>query len=154
MSGKRPTLADVASRAGTSTAVVSYVLNNGPRPVSESLRAKVIDAIDALDKLPSSILDAIDNAADGHRRKVDAMINLTEEGLGFIQRQNIRDHYEIEEFVIPAHGDSERIFQFIAAECDWEEEQGMEILLCDAQVVSCTDQDCLYLDEAWAAYLK
>ncbi|CAN5681388.1 LacI family DNA-binding transcriptional regulator [soil metagenome] len=49
MSGKRPTLADVASRAGTSTAVVSYVLNNGPRPVSESLRAKVVSAIDELD---------------------------------------------------------------------------------------------------------
>jgi LacI family transcriptional regulator len=45
-------LADVASRAGTSTAVVSYVLNNGPRPVSQSLRAKVIDAIEELDYRP------------------------------------------------------------------------------------------------------
>lgn len=52
MSGKRPTLADVASRAGTSTAVVSYVLNNGPRPVSEVLRAKVIRAIDELNYRP------------------------------------------------------------------------------------------------------
>ncbi|MET9490794.1 LacI family DNA-binding transcriptional regulator [Nocardia sp. NPDC006630] len=52
MSVKRPTVADVASRAGTSTAVVSYVLNNGPRPVSESLRAKVIDAMDELDYRP------------------------------------------------------------------------------------------------------
>ncbi|CAN5439457.1 LacI family DNA-binding transcriptional regulator [soil metagenome] len=52
MSGKRPTLADVASRAGTSTAVVSYVLNNGPRPVSELLRAKVITAIDELHYRP------------------------------------------------------------------------------------------------------
>ncbi|WP_237159305.1 LacI family DNA-binding transcriptional regulator [Mycolicibacterium rhodesiae] len=52
MSGKRPTLADVASRAGTSTAVVSYVLNNGPRPVSETLRARVISAIDELNYRP------------------------------------------------------------------------------------------------------
>jgi LacI family transcriptional regulator len=52
VTGKRPTLADVASRAGTSTAVVSYVLNNGPRPVSESLRAKVISAIDELNYRP------------------------------------------------------------------------------------------------------
>ncbi|MBN3459337.1 LacI family DNA-binding transcriptional regulator [Mycobacterium sp. DSM 3803] len=42
----------MASRAGTSTAVVSYVLNNGPRPVSESLRAKVISAIDELNYRP------------------------------------------------------------------------------------------------------
>lgn len=52
VSGKRPTLADVANRAGTSTAVVSYVLNNGPRPVSEALRAKVITAIDELNYRP------------------------------------------------------------------------------------------------------
>lgn len=52
VSGKRPTLADVAGRAGTSTAVVSYVLNNGPRPVSESLRAKVINAINELNYRP------------------------------------------------------------------------------------------------------
>jgi LacI family transcriptional regulator len=59
VSGKRPTLADVASRAGTSTAVVSYVLNNGPRPVSESLRAKVIRAIDELDYRPDRRAQAL-----------------------------------------------------------------------------------------------
>ncbi|OMC37975.1 LacI family transcriptional regulator [Mycobacterium sp. GA-1841] len=42
----------MASHAGTSTAVVSYVLNNGPRPVSEVLRAKVINAIDELGYRP------------------------------------------------------------------------------------------------------
>lgn len=52
MSVKRPTLADVASRAGTSTAVVSYVLNNGPRPVSELLRVRVLSAIDDLNYRP------------------------------------------------------------------------------------------------------
>ncbi|MDZ7885132.1 MAG: LacI family DNA-binding transcriptional regulator [Mycobacterium sp.] len=52
MSTKRPTLADVASRAGTSTAVVSYVLNNGPRPVSELLRVRVLSAIDDLNYRP------------------------------------------------------------------------------------------------------
>lgn len=52
MKGKRPTLAEVASRAGTSTAVVSYVLNNGPRPVSDLLRARVIEAIEQLDYRP------------------------------------------------------------------------------------------------------
>ncbi|MCV7109901.1 LacI family DNA-binding transcriptional regulator [Mycolicibacterium setense] len=45
-------MADVAGRAGTSTAVVSYVLNNGPRPVSDFLRAKVLRAIDELNYRP------------------------------------------------------------------------------------------------------
>lgn len=52
MGGKRVTSADVARRAGTSTAVVSYVLNNGPRPVSESLRARVLSAVDELNYRP------------------------------------------------------------------------------------------------------
>ncbi|MEV0432605.1 LacI family DNA-binding transcriptional regulator [Nocardia sp. NPDC050413] len=45
---KRPTLADVATLAGVSTAAVSYVLNDGPRPVSDALRAKVLAAADEL----------------------------------------------------------------------------------------------------------
>lgn len=39
---------DVARKAGVSTAVVSYVLNNGPRPVSAETRDKVLQAIEAL----------------------------------------------------------------------------------------------------------
>ena len=36
---------DVARQAGVSTAVVSYVLNNGPRPVSANARARVLAAV-------------------------------------------------------------------------------------------------------------
>ncbi|WP_280435845.1 LacI family DNA-binding transcriptional regulator [Nocardia carnea] len=59
MSVKRPTLADVARRAGTSTAVVSYVMNNGPRPVSDRLRAKVVAAADALNYRPDRNAQAL-----------------------------------------------------------------------------------------------
>ncbi|WP_433684841.1 LacI family DNA-binding transcriptional regulator [Nocardia sp. CA-119907] len=56
---KRVTLADVARRAGTSTAVVSYVLNDGPRPVSDALRARVNEALDDLDYRPDRIARAL-----------------------------------------------------------------------------------------------
>ena len=59
MTTKRPTLADVAARAGTSTAVVSYVMNNGPRPVSEGLRAKVVAAVDELNYRPDRVARAL-----------------------------------------------------------------------------------------------
>lgn len=39
---------DVAKRAGVSNAVVSYVVNNGPRPTSEETRKKVLTAIKEL----------------------------------------------------------------------------------------------------------
>ena len=42
------TLAEVARRAGTSTAVVSYVINNGPRPVAAATRARVLAAAEEL----------------------------------------------------------------------------------------------------------
>ncbi|MGH3243559.1 MAG: LacI family DNA-binding transcriptional regulator [Spirillospora sp.] len=45
---RRPTLLDVGRLAGTSTAVVSYVLNDGPRPVSAKTRVKVEEAIQML----------------------------------------------------------------------------------------------------------
>jgi LacI family transcriptional regulator len=56
------TIADIARRAGTSTAVVSYVLNPGSRPVSEALRARVTEAMDDLDYRP-------DRHARGLRRQ-------------------------------------------------------------------------------------
>ncbi|MGV0849144.1 LacI family DNA-binding transcriptional regulator [Mycolicibacterium phlei] len=49
---KRVTIVDVARRAGTSTAVVSYVLNPGTKPVSDGLRQRVLEAISELDYRP------------------------------------------------------------------------------------------------------
>jgi LacI family transcriptional regulator len=50
---------DVARRAGTSTAVVSYVLNGGPRPVAAVTRARVQAAIDELGYRPDRIARAL-----------------------------------------------------------------------------------------------
>ena len=42
---KRATRADVAERAGVSTAVVSYVINRGPKRVSPATEQRVRDAV-------------------------------------------------------------------------------------------------------------
>lgn len=55
MSKKRITREDVAQRAGVSTAVVSYVINDGPRPVSPETREKVEQAIDELGYFPNEV---------------------------------------------------------------------------------------------------
>jgi len=52
---RRSTRADVARRARVSVATVSYVINNGPRPVSEATRGRVLRAIRQLDYRPSEI---------------------------------------------------------------------------------------------------
>ena len=45
----------MAKLAGTSPAVVSYVLNNGPRPVARDTRARVLDAVEKLGYRPNGI---------------------------------------------------------------------------------------------------
>ena len=39
------TLADVARRAGVSTATASRIINNSPKPVAEALRERVLAAV-------------------------------------------------------------------------------------------------------------
>lgn len=53
------TRADVARRAGVSPALVSYVINGGPRPVSEQARRRIEAAIEALGYRPNAIASAL-----------------------------------------------------------------------------------------------
>lgn len=55
MSPKRVTHKDVAERARVSVATVSYVINNGPRPVSAATKAKVEQAIAELGYYPNEL---------------------------------------------------------------------------------------------------
>ena len=54
-SPKQVTRKDVAERAGVSVAVVSYVVNKGPRPVSAATQAKVEQVIDELGYYPNEL---------------------------------------------------------------------------------------------------
>lgn len=53
--GRPATRTDVARLAGTSVAVVSYVINNGPRNVSPERRQRVLAAMQELDYQPNAI---------------------------------------------------------------------------------------------------
>ena len=55
MKKRRVTRKDVAERAGVSVTVVSYVVNNGPRPVSPATRARVEKAIEELGYYPNEL---------------------------------------------------------------------------------------------------
>lgn len=53
------TAKDVADRAGTSTAVVSYVFNDGPRPVSPATKVRVLKAAEELNYRPHAAARAL-----------------------------------------------------------------------------------------------
>jgi LacI family transcriptional regulator len=62
MSERQPrvvTRTDVARLAGVSTAVVSYVVNDGPRPVAAHTAARVRDAIEVLGYRPNASARAL-----------------------------------------------------------------------------------------------
>ncbi len=56
---QRATRADVAQEAGTSVAVVSYVVNNGPRPVAPATRERVLAAIKKTGYRPNNVARAL-----------------------------------------------------------------------------------------------
>lgn len=56
---RKVTREEVARLAGTSVAVVSYVVNNGPRPVAELTRQRVLEAIALTGYQPNSIARAL-----------------------------------------------------------------------------------------------
>ena len=56
---------DVARRAGVSTAVVSYVLNAGPRPVSPERRRRVLEAIEELGYRRDAVAAALSSNKSG-----------------------------------------------------------------------------------------
>ena len=50
-----PTIRDVARESGVSVATVSYVLNDGPRPVRAETRQRVLDVMRRLDYHPNAV---------------------------------------------------------------------------------------------------
>ena len=60
---RRPTRDDVAALAGVSSAVVSYVLNGGPKPVTEEKRERVLAAVEELGYSPNQIARSLAGSA-------------------------------------------------------------------------------------------
>lgn len=61
---------DVAKLAGVSRSVVSYVLNNGPRKVSEATRQRVLDAIDELGYRPNEHAQRLKQGTDAAQNSI------------------------------------------------------------------------------------
>ena len=53
------TIVDIAREAGTSISTVSYVLNGGPKPVSEKTRRKILDVIERHSYSPDRIASSL-----------------------------------------------------------------------------------------------
>lgn len=61
---------DVAKLAGVSVAVVSYVINNGPRPVAEETRRRVLQAIEELEYRPNKYAQSLKSRTGQATRQI------------------------------------------------------------------------------------
>ncbi|MGA5299799.1 LacI family DNA-binding transcriptional regulator [Nucisporomicrobium flavum] len=66
------TLADVARRAGVSTATASRIINNSPKPVGEALRERVLAAVAELEFVPNANAQQL---ARAHRTAVGVIVH-------------------------------------------------------------------------------
>jgi LacI family transcriptional regulator len=66
----RVTQHDVAQRAGVSRAVVSYVLNDGPRGVSDETRQRVLSAMQDLDYHPNRHAQRLKQGSEASRNSI------------------------------------------------------------------------------------
>ena len=102
---KRPTRDDVAKLAGVSVATVSYVVNNGPRPVAPETRAKVLVAIKELGYQPHAIARSLKT---GNTQTVGLLIySVVSPGSAFIADsvQNRLAEHDYALLLASTHGD-------------------------------------------------
>ncbi len=69
---------DIAKRAGVSSTVVSYVINNGPRPVAESTRQRVLKAIEELGYRPNKHAQSLKSKTDRATRQIGIVLGESE----------------------------------------------------------------------------
>jgi len=65
---------DIARRAGVSSTVVSYVINEGPRPVAEETRQRVLKAIEELGYRPNKYAQRLKSKTGQAKRQLGIII--------------------------------------------------------------------------------
>ncbi|TVR19662.1 MAG: LacI family transcriptional regulator [Anaerolineaceae bacterium] len=68
---------DVAKHAGVSSAVVSYVINNGPRIVNEQTKQRVLKAIDELGYRPNKFAQSLKSEGHHAERQIGVIVGGT-----------------------------------------------------------------------------
>ena len=70
-----------------------------------------------------------------------------------IDLDNLQNHFSINEVLIPRISDCQTNYIFLAGECDWDQDHGIEFLLKDGKPIRCGAQKGLALSKGWDEYL-
>ena len=120
---------------------------DAPRPTARQLLA-----LEHFQALPATLATAIQSHALKYCERIDDIVCLEEEGIT-IGRGNIARHYRLRELVIPPLADTTADFFLLTADCDWEPEHGMQIILDGNEILYCDDHTTLAFGAAWSRIL-
>jgi hypothetical protein len=124
--------------------VLVYIMQEG----DSSPSARQLEALTLFKALPSRTLEEIASRAVTYCQKVDSVVDLSAEGIG-IDYDDIARHYRFTSLLIPQLNCCESNFVFVSADCDWEPEHGMQLLLEDGCVLWCGDHSTLPFSAQW-----
>jgi len=112
-----------------------------------------MDALRSIDRLPDELPADIAAHAVPYFHKVDDVVCLADEGV-HIDVSQIDRHYQITSVLIPPLGEADDLFLLLSADCDWEPEHGMRLVLENGRVIGCGPHDSLAFGAAWDRLLS
>lgn len=125
-----------------------------------------LQVLESLEPIPPEFIDGIDDYVTAHRRRYMNVISRAIRAYSWLTRflritsgSDMNDvfgtGYEITEIVIPQLEATPNQYFFLNAECDWDDEHGLEILVRDGTVVHCGMQEMPYfIGSEWLKYIS
>ena len=122
-----------------------YVIQEGGEPPTQRQR----EIVESLNSLPEDIRQDVARHALDYFRKGHSDIRLADDEAD-IDAHNISRYYRIKSVLVPEISDCDTDYFFISADCDWEEEHGMQVFsVGDGHVLSCGDHSTLPFSPQW-----
>lgn len=112
-----------------------------------------LSVFNKLSLLPESIVYDIEKNAVSYFEKVDSEMSNNSQR-SEIDKNRIWANLKIKRILIPELYECNDDFFIISAECDWEPEHGMELLVKNCSVISCNENRGIAFNPQWEDVVK
>jgi hypothetical protein len=108
--------------------------------------------INFLRSIPLAISEDISVAARDYFRRLYRDGTSADEGL-VIDENNIDAHFTFNYISVPKLGKCELPVAVLSADCDWEREHGMHLLLLNTSILYCGSCSTLFYGKGWKSFI-
>ncbi|MCR9232519.1 MAG: hypothetical protein NXI29_16020 [bacterium] len=126
-----------------------YIMQEGELPPTKR-QLNVLESFMVLEQ--ADVATDLADYALRYCEKIEEHIDLEEEGIE-IDKQNISNHFKVTTILIPELGECDSAFVFLSADCEWEEEHGMQVLFENGKIIWCGDHGTLPFSSQWQSII-